>query len=59
MASKGLETMKRPRYLTDVFTLGSDLIAGLTNTLVYIPADGAVSTGLWFTEAGELDSLHF
>jgi hypothetical protein len=37
MARDGLETMRRPRYLTDVSTLGADLIAGLTNALVYIP----------------------
>jgi sulfate permease, SulP family len=37
MTGEGLETTRRPRYLTDVSTLGADLIAGLTNALVYIP----------------------
>jgi MFS superfamily sulfate permease-like transporter len=37
MAREGIETAKRPRYITDVSTLGADLIAGLTNALVYIP----------------------
>jgi sulfate permease, SulP family len=37
MDGEGFETMKRPRYLTDISTLGADLIAGVTNALVYIP----------------------
>jgi MFS superfamily sulfate permease-like transporter len=37
MTGEGLETTRLARYITDVSTLGADLIAGLTNALVYIP----------------------
>src|SRR5918995_1834359 len=37
MAGKGLETTRWPRYLTEGSSFGADLIAGLTNALVYIP----------------------
>jgi MFS superfamily sulfate permease-like transporter len=37
MTGGGLETTRRQRCLTDASSLGADLIAGLTNALVYIP----------------------
>jgi sulfate permease, SulP family len=52
MASEVLEPIRRPRLLTNVSTLGADLIAGLTNALVYIPQ------GIAYALVAEVSPVH-